>query len=127
MVVDESGMAASQKTVTIEPGIYNFTLSATKHDVQYIGMLAEYAIDDKAEVRLPLQLEPVIGETIIDIEAIMQPSQLTLEYPPEELVDIDDPVIGVIIDGEESFFTINKDTGVAVDSRREPRFWCQTV
>lgn len=113
MVVDEAGMAASQKTVTLPPGVYNFTLSVTKGSEQYIGMLAEYIINDTDEVRLNLELEPVIGQTIVDIEAVMQPSQLTLEYPPEELVAIDDPIIGITIDGEEHLFSINKTTGIA--------------
>ncbi len=113
MVVDEAGMAASQKTVTLDPATYNFTLSVIRADQQYIGMLAEYVISDTDEVRLPMELEPVIGETIVDIEAVMTPSQLSLEYPPEELVAIDEPTIGVVIDGEEHFFAVNKDTGIA--------------
>ncbi len=113
MVVDESDMAASQKTVTLEPATYNFTLSVTKDSEQYIGMLAEYVISDTDEVRLPMELEPVIGETIVNIEAIMSPSHLNLEYPASELVSIEEPRIGIILDGEEYFFAVNKDTGIA--------------
>ncbi len=111
LMVNEEGMTGSQKTVSIEPGIYNFSLSVDKGSSQYVAMLTEYVITDETEERLDMTLEPVIGDTIVDI--IMSQAQLSLNYPTSELVSIDAPQIGVVIDGVEHVFAINTATGIA--------------
>lgn len=113
VTVNENGQVTSEKTVTIEPGNYNFNLVVSKGSQQYTAILNDQLIEDEGEYRLNMDISPIVGDTIVNIDEITTLSRLKLEFPPEELGAIAAPQIGLIIDGVEHIYQINTATGMA--------------
>ncbi|MBB1489687.1 hypothetical protein, partial [Oceanospirillum sediminis] len=113
ITIDENGKAKSEKTVTVFPGTYDFTLVVTKGSQQYTSVLTSELIEDEGEYRLNMDLIPIAGETVVNIDSIKNLSRLRLEFPPEEFVNIAAPQIGLVIDGVETVYEISKESGLA--------------
>ena len=60
-----------------------------------------------------MDLIPIAGETVVNIDSIKNLSRLRLEFPPEEFVNIAAPQIGLVIDGVETVYEISKESGLA--------------
>lgn len=113
VTADDAGQVTSEKTVTIEPGTYNFSLMVSRGSQQYTALLNDYLIEDEGEYRLNMDISPVIGDTIVNVDEITTLSRLKLEFPPEELVSVDAPQIGFVVNGVEQIYQINTTTGIA--------------
>lgn len=113
VTADETGKVVSEKTVTVEPGTYDFTLVVTKGSQQYTSVLTGEVIEDQREYRLNMDIFPVVGDTIINIDSVKNLSRLQFEFPANELASINAPQIGLVIDGIETIYELNTDTGIA--------------
>ena len=113
VTADETGKVTSEKTVTVEPGTYDFTLVVTKGSQQYTSVLTGEVIEDQGEYRLNMDIFPVVGDTIINIDSVKNFSRLQLEFPANQLTNISAPQIGLVIDGVETIYELNKENGLA--------------
>lgn len=113
VTADETGKVTSEKTVTVEPGTYDFTLVVTKGSQQYTSVMTGEVIEDQGEYRLNMDIFPVVGDTIINIDSVKNLSRLQLEFPANELTNIGSPQIGLVIDGVETIYELNKENGLA--------------
>ena len=113
VTADETGKVTSEKTVTVEPGTYDFTLVVTKGSQQYTSVMTGEVIEDQGEYRLNMDIFPVVGNTIINIDSVKNLSRLQLSFPANELANIGTPQIGLIIDGVETIYELNKENGLA--------------
>lgn len=113
VTADETGKVTSEKTVTVEPGTYDFTLVVTKGSQQYTSVMTGEVIEDQGEYRLNMDIFPVVGDTIINIDSVKNLSRLQLSFPASELASIGTPQIGLVIDGVETIYELNKESGLA--------------
>ena len=112
-VIDEDAFTVvSAKTIAMVPGTYDFELVLSSDDHTYAGTAAAQAIFEGNNT-VDLTLKPVIGDVNIDF-TVAQSANLKLNYPVEDLADLDAPAIGVSIDGGNEFiYSINKQTGLS--------------
>lgn len=105
--------AQSNKTINLFPGIYNFSLLLEKGDQQYIGSaLAVTIVDGTNDVAMTIK--PIIGDTITDMSLVGETSELSFQYPADELSEFSLPKLGVIIDSDpEIVLDINPTTGLS--------------
>jgi|GEM_PF-2772464 len=104
--------AASNNTIILPPGNYDFELLVTKGDQQYAGYINADIVDGEND--LPMTIKPVIGEGILDVTIIDRLAYYKFKYNLDDLDSLSDPTISIRIDaGEEHFFSINPVTGMS--------------
>ncbi len=104
---------ASNKTVVLEPGSYDFAMEVTAGDYQYAGQALMQTIAD-GQNTINLVLRPVIGVTSSVVEIVDRVADFRFDYDPDELAGLDAPQIGIQVDDHpEQIFDINPATGLS--------------
>lgn len=88
------GSVASNRTLVLFPGTYNFALLIQDNQQQYVGT-ATKAIGE-GENTVSMNIHPVIGDTLTDVSVVWELPELRFDYP--EIGSIVDPELGVFID-----------------------------
>lgn len=110
---EETLETQSNKTVVLDPGTYDFEMVVQSGDYQYAGRTLMATLVD-GENTVELVLRPVIGDTVADVEIIGRLADFRFAYDPAELAVLDDPRIGISVDGAgERIFDINPATGLS--------------
>ncbi|GAA6145880.1 hypothetical protein [Thalassolituus maritimus] len=104
--------AASNNTLTLEPGNYDLELLVSKGNQQYAGF-TNYTLGD-GENDINLTVRPVIGDLIENVTIIDRLAYFKFEYPSNELSALTAPAMGIQVDAApEQLFTINSATGLS--------------
>lgn len=110
---DETFDVVSNKTVVLTPGSYEFSLLLSNGGNQYISE-SVYEVEDEAQVNIPFNLKPVIGNVITDVSVIEEIPSMKFKYDVGELSSYSDPRISIRVDEEETqYLTINPTTGLS--------------
>ncbi len=112
--IDEDSFAvASNKTIVLKPGSYEFVLTLANGNNQYISETV-YEINDFDQVNIPFNLKPVLGDLITDVNIVAEIPSFKFVYDVGEMSGYDSPKIGIKIDDDsEKYFNINPATGLS--------------
>jgi len=104
--------AASNNTLVLPPGNYDFELLLTSGNQQYAGYINADIIDGEND--LSMIIKPVIGDGILNVNVIDQMAFFKFQYDQDELASLTDPNISIQVDnGAEQIFAINPLTGMS--------------
>ena len=113
--LDESNLnVTSNKTLSLVPGDYTFSLLLSDTNKQYVGTSVLEVLDDGTQNSIALTVSPVIGDTIFNVSVVSDLAGYRFQYATNELTSLTNPQVGVSIDGEaQDIFTINPVTGLS--------------
>jgi alpha-tubulin suppressor-like RCC1 family protein len=105
-------MTSTQKLL-LAPGEYQFSLLLNFGARQY-ATTATYTVTDGKTESIPFVVDPIIGDTIISVDDIINVASIKFKYKSSELLDYLSPKIHLSIDGGETIiYDINKDNGMS--------------
>ncbi|MCV6608636.1 MAG: hypothetical protein OIF32_10515, partial [Campylobacterales bacterium] len=87
----------SNKTIVLKPGNYEFTLTLSKGNSQYVSETV-YEIKDSDQVNIPFELKPVLGSLITNVDVVDEIPSFKFKYQLDEISSYDEPRIGITID-----------------------------
>lgn len=109
---EETFTLTSNKSIILQPGNYEFSMTLIKGNFQYAGSTAVTTIID-GENNINLTIQPVVGDIDTSI-SLTETASMKFKYPAIELENITDPKIGYTIDGNnEVIVNINKTSGLS--------------
>lgn len=106
--LDESNFQTqSIKSILLTPASYDFALTLTKENQQYLGQVSNFNIVDGTN-DVPMVIKPVIGDTTVDISQLDRAGMIRFQYDQGQLTDFTTPQLGVSIDDSaETVYTID--------------------
>lgn len=110
-VIDEDAFTVeSTKTIVLVPGNYDFDLVLSDGTHSYAGQALLETVSE-GENTIDLTLKPVFGDVDVDF-TIQESANLKFSYPVEDISELDNPIIGISIDGgDEMVYALNPNTG----------------
>ena len=104
----------SNKTIVLDPGIYDISFLARIGTHQYAGLATAVTIEDGVGTTVPLTVSAVIGDSDIAVGVIAELPEFKFSYSASELAGLTEPKIGIAIDaGAESILELDPATGVS--------------
>lgn len=103
----------SNKTIVLKNvARYDFQLTLTRGNQQYIGSVSDFNIVDGTN-DVPMVIRPVIGDNVTDVNLLEKVGTIQFQYDKTELTRFTAPKLGIAIDGgAETIYAIDSATGL---------------
>ncbi len=88
----------SNKTIALNPGIYDFEFLVDIENHQYAGTSLAVLVNDTDELNIDMTVQAVLGDTYINVDQIADLPYFKLVYPANELTNLTLPKLGVLLD-----------------------------